>query len=363
MQSTTPADEQDPDSSTQHARGERYSSDRIVRLVTASAENSVPVWDRIFQSTSNGIPDQILTEAVAVLHEQEHYDAAVEGLLSAIRNGYPAPWMYDVLAAEMKLAGRPADEIARVISSRVDLAASDVSQLLLAVAMLSRFEAWDQANALAADAAQLDPLQCDVWLLGRSVADKSGNDTHRVRTRCGILKHVWTEDYVAQHDEALVTLESIVRRLEQAGKPDEAADVRRQRDEATAVDLQIFLRWVGAADLDLTVTEPDGETCSFKNRVTNGGGRLVREASAAATNQRGTATRSEEHYVCHTARSGRYDAVVRFVLGKVVAGTAVIEVVQHAGTPAESRSTQTITLSKEDVRVSIELENGRAELK
>ena len=339
--------------------GKRYSSENILRLINADPDHSTAIWDEIFQSTSSGVPDQILTEAIALLHEQKYYDAAVEGLLSAIRNGYPASWMYDVLAVEMSLAGRPQKDITRVIESRVDFAAADLPQMLLAIAMLSRFEAWDEANRMAVAAAELDPLQPEVWLLSRSVADKSGDVEHRVRSRCGILQHLWTDDFNAQHEEARTVLIQIARQLEARGKTQEANDVRHRMSVATEVDLQFILRWVGNADLDLTVRQPNGETCDFKNRAPQGGGRLIRE-EGLAFGDRNAARRSAEHYLCHTASNGRYDATVRFVLGKVVGGTAVLEVIRHAGTPHEIRTIETVQLGKDEFQFTIDLTDGRA---
>jgi hypothetical protein len=341
----------------------RYSADRILRRIEENPENSTGIWNEIYATSENGLPAPIFSEAIGLLHDLQRFDAVVEGLLAAIRHDQGAPWMYDVLPHEMKLAQRSEREIARVVASRVDFAVSDVPQLMIAVAMASRFEAWDEANQLAESAAELDPLQRDVWLLGRSVADKSGDWRHRVRTRCGILRHVWSGDYEAQHTEAKTVLADIAERLRRDGQAAAADEVTAKASDSVAVDLQIFLKWVGNADLDLSVKLPDGETCNYKNRLTRGSGWLVREEGGLQTDNRGTGQKCVEHFVCQTAQSGRYEVAVRFLLGEVAAGTAVLEVVRHAGTPVESRESKTVRLSREDAQFVVELAGGRANAK
>ena len=112
----------------------------------------------------------------------------------------------------------------------------------------------------------------------------------------------------------------------------------------------LILRWVGSADLDLMVTQPNGEQCSFKNRFTTDGARFAHDDTGSATDG---STKRYEQYVCRVAEKGDYKAAVRFVLGKTAGGIAALEIIRHVGTPQESRSTQTIKLTREDVQISI----------
>ena len=112
----------------------------------------------------------------------------------------------------------------------------------------------------------------------------------------------------------------------------------------------LVLRWVGSADLDLLVTEPNGEQCSFKNRFTTGGGRFTHDDPGSAKD--GNAKRYEQ-YICRTAADGEYKVNVRFVLGKAVAGTATLEIIRHARTPKESRTIQSVKLTRDDVLIPL----------
>ena len=321
---------------------------KLVDFALADVRPIARVWDEIL--TRQPVDSAVVADAVSILNDRGKYDIAVEAIQSAIRNDLAAAWMYDVLAMEMKLAKRPAKEIARVLESRIDFANADIPELLIAVSLLSRLEAWDEAMRICREATELNPNVPQSWLMARSVADKSKKPEHRVWARCGILQHVWTDDSAALHDEANKVITEIATELEKAGDSPLAEKVRSQLREASAIDLMLILRWVGSADLDLLVTEPIGEQCSFRNRFTTGGGRFAHDDPGSATD--GNAKRYEQ-YVCRVTADGEYKATIRFVLGKAVAGTAILEIIRHARTPEDSRSTQSVKLTRDDVQISI----------
>jgi hypothetical protein len=327
-------------------------------MVRQNPENSAGLWNEIFEAAPDGIPDRVLSETISLLHDEQLFDAAVEGLLAAIRHDHAQPWMYDVLAAEMKLAGRPPREIARVIASRVDFAVADVPQMLLAVAMLSRFEAYDAANELAREATELNPELPEAWLLGRSVADKSGSLEHRVRTRCGILTHVWSGDFMIHHEEARTVLLELAMQAPANSVPDRSA-IEQRLQSAAQVDVQVLLRWVGDADLDLSLTEPGGEVCDFRRPLTMNRGRLIQTTDLSADPARDASRKGLEHYVCHSAPNGRYTATVRFVVGRAAGGTAVVEIIRNAGTPDEARESRPLKLSDQASVIEFDITEGR----
>ena len=324
----------------------------IARRILAQP-NVIEAWDQIFSKES--LTNDQIADAVAYLHDKKQYEAAVEGLQSAIRNDRSAPWVYDVLALEMKLAGRPGKEIARVLESRIDFSTSDVQQMLITAALLSRFEAWEEAISMCREATEINPEIPQVWLLGRSVADKSKQTEAQVFFRCGILSYDWGTDFESHHEEARKVVNELCRELEKQNKNEMAAGFRTQLAEANTRDLVVNLVWVGEADLDLSVVEPGGEKCSRKQKLTTNRGRLVREDSPGDA----PTAKHRETYVCQTAPSGEFELRVQFVLGKAVSGTAVVEVIQHAGTPMEKRTSSTVTLGKDDAILKITLNDGR----
>ena len=324
----------------------------IARRIIAQAD-VIKAWDQVLSQES--LTNDQIADAVAWMHDKKHYDAAVEGLQSAIRNDRSAPWIYDVLALEMKLAGRPGKDIARVLESRIDFSTSDVQQMLITAALLSRFEAWSEAIAICREATELNPEIPQVWLLGRSIADKSKQTNAQVFFRCGILKYDWGSDFESHHEEARKVITELCAELEKRNEQEQAKSFRDQLADADSRDLMVNLVWVGDADLDLAVIEPGGAKCSRKQKLTANRGRLVREDSPGDS----ATARHMETYVCQTAPSGEYELRVQFVLGKAVSGTAVLEIIQHAGTPAEKRTAKTVALGKEDAVVKVTLSGGR----
>ncbi len=320
----------------------------LVTRVLADSRPSAKAWDDVLQTQE--VTPEVISDAVSILNDDKKYEVGVEAIQSAMRNNLAAAWMYDVLAMEMKLAKRPAKDIARVLESRIDFSAADIPQLLIAVALLSRSEAYDEAMRLCREVTELDPHSTDSWLLARSVADKSKTPEHRVWARCGILMHVWTDDSAAIHDEARKVITELAAELDAAGESSRAEAFRSQLSEASSVELMLILRWVGSADLDLKVTQPNGEVCSYRNRTTTDGARFTHDDPGSAKD--GTASRFEQ-YVCRVASPGNYSAAVQFVLGKASGGIATLEVVQNAGTPEKSSTTHTIKLAREDVKIIV----------
>ena len=334
--------------------GPGITGSKLAKQILTEPNQAAALWDTVFASRPP--TPEVFADAITYLHDKKHYDTAVEGMLSAIRNDRAFPLIYDALALEMKLANRPAKEIARVLESRIDFATSDVRQMLITAALLSRMEAWDEAIAMCREASEIDPHSPEVWLLGRSIADKSKQADARVLFRCGILAHVWNNDFELHHEEARKVLNEMCEQCDKDGDSQLGQQIREKLNAAASRDLQINLTWVGPADLDLVVTEPGGEQCNYKHQITANYGRLVHEDGIGA----GTATKHLESYVCHSAPSGDYEVSVRFILGKAIAGTALLEIIQHSGTPGEKRTTRTVQLSQDDVVLKTTLQEGRA---
>lgn len=333
----------------------RAAASKLVQQLLSAGEKSVDVWEAELGKKDASV--KLVAESVLLLNARKQYGLGVEGLESAIRNDLIEPWIYDVLAFEMKLAGRPAEDIARVLDSRVDFAATELPQLMMSAALMSRFEAYDEAMVCCREAAKLNPSSEDVWLLARSVSDKSKNPEHQTWARCGILRHVWGSDHELQHDEAIKVLTDLTAQLDRDGKSPDAEKIRTDLAAAKAVDLRINLTWIGPADLDLIITEPGGRECSYRNRATVNGGRLIREEGVG--DAKATSAKHTERYVCPVAPNGDYQLAVRFVLGTAVGGTAKLEVIENAGAPNEQRTTTSIKLDRKDVVSTVTLSTGR----
>jgi len=345
-------------------RGDRTSSPRglTARQVLAKFESMAGPederWDRLFSEAV--FSDTELAVVLQSLHEAGRRESAITCIESALRAGRIAPWLYDLLALQMKLAGRPAEDIGRVLQSRLDFGVTAVEDMLVTAAMLSRFEAWDTSLTLLRDAAQLKPGLPETWLLYRSVADKSGDREQRLLARLGILEWVWSGGWEVEHAEALKVIEGVAKEFDSQQATGQAAELRERLRAAQRRDLQITLRWVGNADLDLLIRDPSGEECSFRRPETSTFGRLVKQAGKLDAGGTRPADTHIEQFLQPRSLPGRYEAIVRFVGGKVASGTAVLEVIQNVGTPEEKRRTQTIRVGTEDSVVAVETETTAA---
>jgi tetratricopeptide (TPR) repeat protein len=110
------------------------------------------------------------------------------------------------------------------------------------------------------------------------------------------------------------------------------------------VDLRIILDWNSLeTDIDLWITEPDGEKCSYKNRETPGGGYITSDF----TNGYGP-----EVYMVRKAFAGKYQIAVDFyderqqkISGPV---TLQVTIVKYFGTAKEERQEFTVQLENEE---------------
>jgi hypothetical protein len=346
-----------PDEADSTDRERILTARRALQMVAEGTGDAASRWDRVFREFL--LSDDQLALVVRSLHEDQQYESAVLCLESAIRAGRAAPWLYDVLALQMRLSGRPSGQIARVLKSRLDFGISDIPQLLLTAAMLSRFEAWEPAIDTLRDIEQLSPTaSAELWLLARSIADKSGDTEAIVWSRCGILRYIWDPGYEREHAEAKRTVQELVARLQNSGDEDAAGLILSRLQSASQIDLQITLRWAGAADLDLIIRDPSGQECSFRRRTTPTLGRLVRETGIAKP---ASGTR-EEVFIQPEALSGEYEIAVRFALGEVPSGTAILSITQAAGTAGERTETRSIRLGQEDTLLKTLVNKGRSQL-
>ena len=327
---------------------------RAKSLLKNAFQNGRPApadWDAVFQSGE--FSSEVLAEVAQQLHQKRQFDDAVECLLASLRNDHAQPWTYDVLAIEMKLAKRPDTEINRVLQSRSDFTSGNVTQQMLIAAMLVRFDAYELAMDVCRRNAAASPDSAEVWLQAKGIADRIQSPLDQVWARCGVLRHVWVGDYEKQHTEAVATIQAIADSMDRVGKRQEAQQARQDLLTARQIDLRIIVEWIGEADLDLIVDEPNGAQTSFSSPVSTNGGRLIRSDSGAA---RGTSSKNREEYVCVQAVPGKYSARIRFVFGKVVNGTAVVQVIQDQNSSSQKVIRKAVALSKQDAVLDVLIE-------
>ncbi len=287
------------------------------------------------------------------LHKAKKREELIACINAALIHGQSQPWMYTVLALEMEEAGRPREDIERVLMSTVDFSAVNVSNLLYSGAFLARFGAKDRALAMYRQASAVDPARLEPYVLGLQLAREAGDPEAVAWAASGILQRAWGTGYERLHQEADAIARDMEAALRKKGD-DQAADrLAASLAESLKRDLVIELTWSGKADLDLFVEEPSGAVCSADNPVTTGGGIFVHDGYGADEKD------AFDKYVCPKGMSGDYRVIVRHISGETVGKRAVLRIVRYQGTSREIEDRHTIKLSDQDKVVRVTLSQGR----
>jgi tetratricopeptide (TPR) repeat protein len=114
----------------------------------------------------------------------------------------------------------------------------------------------------------------------------------------------------------------------------------------TPVDLKIIIDWTSLeTDIDLWVTEPNGEKCYYRNRLTALGGMLVEDYTEGY---------GPEVYLLKKAAPGTYKIAVDFYDDRQqkIAGPATLQVtvIKYYGSKREERKQFTVQLESEQVK-------------
>jgi hypothetical protein len=268
-------------------------------------------------------------------------------------HGHSQPWMYTVLALEMEQAGRPREEVERVLLSNVDFSAVNVDNLLYSGAFLTRFGAKARALGLYRQASLVDPTRLEPYVMALNLAREADDPEAVGWSASGILQRAWGRDHQILHKNAIATASAMEDSLRKQGNSAAADRLAQEIAEARKVDLRIELTWSGKADLDLLVEEPSGSICSSDNPATTGGGVFVHDGYG--TDQKDC----HDDYVCPRGMSGDYRVIVRHISGNVVGKRAVLNVTRYQGTSREITDQFTVKLSDTDKVVRVTLQDGR----
>lgn len=287
------------------------------------------------------------------LNKAKRTEDVIACINAALIHGRSQPWMYTVLALEMERAGRPREDIERVLLSNVDFSAVNVDNLLYSGAFLTRYGAKERALALYRQASLVDPTRLEPYALALNLARETEDPEAVSWAVCGILQRAWGRDFDSLHKNARTIATELEKSLREFGNTAAADRLAQDVAEAGKIDLRMELTWSGKADLDLLVEEPSGDICSSDNPVTTGGGVFVHDGYGADQKD------CHDDYVCPRGMSGDYRVIIRHISGEVVGKRAVLNVTRYQGTPHEITDQFTVKLSDKDKVVRVSLQNGR----
>ena len=287
------------------------------------------------------------------LHAEKKYDHGIAVIESALLAGQVQPWMYDVLAVMMELAGRPKADVERALLSRLDFSATDVASTLFSAAYLARFGAKEHALKLYRQAAELEPTRPEPYILGLRLAREMKDQAAIGWAAAGVLQAAWTKDYEQLHREAEDAALDAERSLREAGKISQADALRDSMAQSRVHDLHVRLQWAGDGDLDLSVEEPLGTVASCEDRQSRGGGVHIHDGYGPDPKN------CYEEYVCAIGVPGVYVIHVRRVDGNIVGKRAQVTVVRNQGAKNESTQTFVIKLDQDNKAIRVAVPDGR----
>ena len=287
------------------------------------------------------------------LHDDKQHEHAVRLIEAALIHGQSQPWMYEVLAVSMRLAGRPQADIERVSLSMADFGKADYDSMLQSARYLAGFDVPAASMRMLRQAASMAPEREAAYLVALSVAEMLDDAEDIVWAASGVLATSHDPRAAAIRTRARALAAAAIARQDAAGETATAETLRRELADAEAIDLKIELTWSGEADLDLEVTEPRGDVCTFRSPVTPGGGNLLGDGFGPGN--------SEETYLAPRAFPGEYEVRVRPVAGQPTGGRARLSVSirQEDGTMQTQK--QTLAIGDDPVGFAFTLANGRRE--
>ena len=308
-------------------------------------------WYSLFKNKKLSPEDA--SKVVFQLHQAKHYGDVIELIEAALATGQSQSWMYDVLPWMMQLDGRPAEDIERVVLSRVDFTVADVDNMLLSAAFLVRLDGKSAALSLYQHASKLDPARPEPYLLSLKLAKESKDSAAIQWAACGILETTWTKDRVKRQQEAEDAATDAIKRLEKDGQAEAANRFKQAIAEAKRRDLIVRLEWDGAGDLDLEVSEPFGTTCSVQKPLSPGGGVHTHDGYGPVTKN------CFDEYICVKGGSGAYRVKVLHNDGNIIGKRCTLIIQKHVGSQLAETETIPIKLEKPTYETAFILTNGR----
>ena len=333
------------------------------RIRLESSGDPTKAWDRYFAAHRPAPAD--VRQTVRELWAEKRYDELIALIQAALRHGQGQPaWMYEALSLAMQAAGRPAEEIERVVTSALDFAQSPEDMMFIALYM-EHLGLKQRALQVFRQVSQLQPLRPEPYVQGLRLAEEL-NDLSGIQwATVGILSQAWPEEHKEVWLKGLRVARATLERLKAENRLEEAKAYEAALDEAVERDCVIVVSWVGDADIDVAVREPSGTVCSSRNPRTTAGGALLADARLQLGKENPGS--SCEVYACPKGFNGTYEVLIRRVWGQVAANQVKVDICLHylskrknaQGGLLEAIQSQYIKLDKDQVAVRFELADGR----
>jgi len=274
---------------------------------------------------------------------------------AALRNGQPQAWMYESLGIAMELKGGSKSDIERAVMSAVDFSNS-ADEMMYVAQYLSRLGLDRRAMLVCQQAAKMEPLRGEAYVLGLRSAQQI-DDVAGIRwSTIGILSQAWPTRMAEIELTASRVAKATLERLGSEGRTDERDAFLNELQQAVVRDCVIRVSWTGEADIDISVEEPSGTICSESDPRTIGGGVRLGDGYTAKDK---VDVGASEVYVCPKGFAGSYRVQIHRVWGEVAAGKVTVDVYTHLRSGDMQHERQQLEVSDKDAMVVFDLNHGR----
>jgi len=309
------------------------------------------VWNDAF--AKGGIEPGMVIATADFLFDTGYYEHAVEFLKADLRYGTVVrPWVYEALAVALEAVHGNPEEIRRARLSAVALDPQDAQGFLEAARAMAENKQFDRALAFCRQASQLEPNSAQPYADALVYAETAKDSRSMEWAVSKILSQDWATDSVGLHLKAQTRLETLSQTLKKENHTSEAERLKLALQQLRERDLVVNLSWDSGtepADVNLTIKEPTGSVCSDVQTQTPGGGNFI-----------GTDLLQMNHatYTAAQGYAGDYEVKVSRKWGQPLGSRARLEVIQHMGTPQESRRLISVPLDQ-PFSLKVTLANGR----
>ena len=251
-----------------------------------------------------------------------NFDEVISCLEQAILHGQIQPWTHQVLAVAMQAAGRPNEQVERVLLSSQDIMSNDSTSMMNLAAHLAALGRTERAIELYRQSASLDPSRPEPYILALELAVKSHNDSAVAWSAPEVLSYSWCRGREHLNRLAEQAAADATTAFMKRGDLNRAFELQTAMRNARHLDLVVRVEWNGQGDLDMEIEEPGGTVCSFSQPMTASGGIFTHDGFGP--NQ----ARCYEEYLCPQGLPGEYRVVIKHISGTIVGKRARVFIIR-----------------------------------
>jgi Ca-activated chloride channel homolog len=244
--------------------------------------------------------------------------------------------------AGLFFARRQPELALRILSNLAEMNLENRQLLRLYAYRLVQARRSDLALPVFQRISELAPNEPQSWRdLGLAFAE-TGDAQRAVDRLWEVVARPWNGRFAGAPMIALAELNAIAARAQAEGKPVDLARVDPRLRRNLPLDLRVVMSWdTDDTDMDLWVTDPNGEVASYQRRLTYQGGAMSPDATGGY---------GPEEFALKRAKPGKYVVQAQFYGERqqvLSAGTTImVRVTTGFGTPAAKDEWITVRLSQ-----------------